>query len=733
MTKLMLIDASHREETRVAVADDQHLVEFDIEIAGRQQVAGNIYLAKVTRVEPSLQAAFVEYGGQRHGFLAFNEIHPDYYQIPVADREALKAEQAAQASREDEPEVKETSDDVEDLGGEDVVAPRPQQKSRHYKIQEVIKRRQIILVQVVKEERGNKGAALTTYLSLAGRYCVLMPNTASGGGISRKITNAADRKRLKTIAQDLEVPEGMGLIIRTAGAQRTKAEIKRDFEYLLRVWSKVREDTLNAVAPSLVFEEASLVKKSIRDLFSRDVEAVHVQGEAAYREAKDFMKMLTPSYAPKVKQYKEPTPLFAKHGLERQLSDLTKAEVRLASGGYLVMNSTEALVAVDVNSGKSTREHSIENTAIKTNLEAADEVARQLRLRDLGGLVVIDFIDMDDARHNRQVEKRLKDALKNDRARIQVGKISNFGLLEMSRQRLRPSMVEVAFSQCPHCLGHGIVRNIESLALEVVRLLESQLATASAHHVILKLRPELANYLANEKRELIFGLEDRYAISLRIDIDPHLEGSGYEIQLFDGDGKQINPPAPTPAPAQRQATRSDQEDEGNDKRRKRRRRRKDEGERGDADIDAANPHDDDEASTENESSETSQASADDEGDEDKPRRRRRGRRGGRRRKKDGSVIMETPETLAAFEAEEASGENANATEEAQKDDATEASSSAPKARQSSAKPKPNEAEPDETTKDATPSDQQEASLATPPAEQDVKPARRGWWKSRFGI
>ncbi len=731
MTKLMLIDASHREETRVAVTDEQQLVEFDIEIADRQQVAGNIYLAKVTRVEPSLQAAFVEYGGQRHGFLAFNEIHPDYYQIPVADREALKAEQAAQAKKnDDEPEVKENADDVEDLGGEDIVAPRPQQKSRQYKIQEVIKRRQIILVQVVKEERGNKGAALTTYLSLAGRYCVLMPNTASGGGISRKITNAADRKRLKAIAQELEVPDGMGLIIRTAGAQRTKAEIKRDFEYLLRVWGKVRADTLEAVAPSLVFEEASLVKKSIRDLFSRDVEAVHVHGEAAYREAKDFMKMLTPSYAPKVKQYKEATPLFAKHGLEQQLSDLTKAEVRLPSGGYLVMNSTEALVAVDVNSGKSTREHSIENTAIKTNLEAADEVARQLRLRDLGGLVVIDFIDMDEARNNRQVEKRLKDALKNDRARIQVGKISNFGLLEMSRQRLRPSMVEVAFTQCPICLGQGIIRNIESLALEVLRLLESQLATINAKDLILKLRPELANFLANEKRELIFGLEERYSINLRIEIDTHLEGAGYEISLFDEDGKAINPPAPT----HRSAARSDQDDDGGDKRRRRRRRRKDDVDEADAGI---NKDDVEASDADEQQNKQARQEANDDDDEDKPRRRRRGRRGGRRRKKgDGSVILETPESLEEFAAEEArigklnqddiqKTEASNAAEAEQNIEQVDVDVSAPT----------DLAEVTEVTvaEENVVTDQQQSSLATPPAEQDVKPARRGWWKSRFGL
>lgn len=768
MTKLMLIDASHREETRVAVVDDQQLIDFDFEVSERQQVAGNIYLAKITRVEPSLQAAFVEYGAQRHGFLAFNEIHPDYYQIPLADREALKAEQAAQAREEGETEVA-PNDGIEDVGGEDIVTPRPkQQRSKHYKIQEVIKRRQIILVQVVKEERGTKGAALTTYLSLPGRYCVLMPNTDSGGGISRKITNAADRKRLKTIASELNVPDGMGLIIRTAGAQRTKAEIKRDFEYLMRVWNKVREDTLNSIAPCLVYEEASLVKKSIRDLFSRDVENVWVQGETAYREAKDFMKMLTPSYARNVKQYKEPTPLFAAHGLEQQLSSLTKSEVQLPSGGYLVINSTEALVAVDVNSGRATKEHSIEETALKTNLEAATEVARQLKLRDLGGLVVIDFIDMDDNRHNRNVEKRLKDALKSDRARIQMGKISNFGLLEMSRQRLRPSMTEVAFTTCPICAGQGLIRNTESAALEIMRLLEAYLAMAKPHRVVIKTHPDLANFLANEKRSEFFGLENRYDVVLRLDIESHSLEENYIITLYSEEGLEIPLPSSHPSIGA--------EEEAHDKRRRRRRRK------GKKDFEDAgdNEMNDDHSSTDTPPSDDNVTDKDDQDShldmqddgqpgDDKPRRRRRGRRGGRRKKRIDNVILETPETLL-----EASSSTQDAIEipiknEQQQRDNNVAKLDSQEGDEISAAVDETNTEMSEEvvpheaadiigapevllqedaldkTEDpkqvdgeiemAQPDQSQETvpSPTTPQAEDNVKPARQGWWKSRFGL
>ncbi|HYG26117.1 MAG TPA: ribonuclease E/G, partial [Caulobacteraceae bacterium] len=452
--KKMLIDAAHAEETRVVVVDGTRVEEFDFESQSRKQLRGNIYLAKVTRVEPSLQAAFVEYGGNRHGFLAFNEIHPDYYQIPVADREALMRdefdddEDDHHHSRGRNGGGEGDEDDAESAGADDddvmeeEVARRRRRLMRKYKIQEVIKRRQIMLVQVVKEERGNKGAALTTYLSLAGRYGVLMPNTARGGGISRKITTATDRKRLKTIVQSLDVPQGMGLIIRTAGAKRTKAEIKRDYEYLLRLWENIRETTLHSIAPALIYEEEDLVKRAIRDLFDKDIDSVQVEGEAGYKEARDFMRMLMPSQAKKVVAYREPTPLFVAHKVEDHLAQIYHPTVPLRSGGYLVINQTEALVAVDVNSGRATKERNIEATALKTNMEAAEEAARQLRLRDLAGLIVIDFIDMDEGKNNRAVEKKLKDCLKDDRARVQMGKISPFGLMEISRQRRRTGVLE---------------------------------------------------------------------------------------------------------------------------------------------------------------------------------------------------------------------------------------------------------------------------------------------------
>src|SRR5262249_23921508 len=593
MPSKMLIDAAHPEETRVVVVKGNRVEEFDYESANKKQLRGNIYLAKVTRVEPSLQAAFIDYGGNRHGFLAFTEIHPDYYQIPVADRQALLEEEAQEESRardaeaaEDEaaagrrrrrgrrgrgrsdqrhkrggearsgetaaagttPEsevetkeegsglameasdlvhevsqtaergpdvgiedgvetvstVEEVEDDdetdpveivgqrvvatgtngetvaetVESVGSEDVLEEVPERvrrrRGRPDKIQEGIRRRQVILVQVVNEERGTKGAALTTYLSLAGRYIVLMPNTARGGGISRKFTNSTDRKRLREIAGELEVPEGMGLIIRTAGAQRTKTEIKRDYDYLLRLWETVRDLTLKSTAPSLVYEEGSLIKRSIRDLYNKDIDEVLVAGDDAYREAKDFMRMLMPSHAKNVKPYKEPEPVFIGYQVERQLAAMFSPQVVLRSGGYIVINQTEALVAIDVNSGKATREHNIEDTALKTNLEAAEEIARQLRLRDLAGLIVIDFIDMDERRNNRLVERRLKEALRNDRARIQVGRISHFGLLEMSRQRLRTGMLEGSTKSCPMCQGTGMVRSVESVALDILRSIEDR-------------------------------------------------------------------------------------------------------------------------------------------------------------------------------------------------------------------------------------------------------------------
>ncbi len=646
----MLIDATHPEETRVVVLKNGRVEEFDFESAQRKQLRGNIYLAKVTRVEPSLQAAFVEYGGNRHGFLAFNEIHPDYYQIPMADRQALIEEEAlaeaeadaeadARAERRagrgpssgrdtgrdrdtggpandhdtaadaahdnhgdhdhdhdhgheagnggDEPharsmaaeaehrdplvaqdlpegadrddvrahgaggddrgadhieEVPENSEAPEVIGtGADVagddddgieeVQSRPRRPRRRvYKIQEVIKRRQVILVQVVKEERGNKGAALTTYLSLAGRYTVLMPNTGRGGGISRKITNAVDRKRLKAIAQELDVPEGMGLIIRTAGAARTNQEIRRDYEYLLRLWESVRELTLSSTAPSLVYEEGNLIKRSIRDLYSKDIDEIVVAGDAAHEESHDFMRMMMPSHAKNVTKHTHPEALFARYQIERQLNQMFSPQVTLKSGGYIVINQTEALVAIDVNSGRSTREYSIEETALNTNLEAADEIARQLKLRDLAGLIVIDFIDMEEKRNNRAVERRLKDALRFDRARIQVGRISHFGLMEMSRQRMRTGMLEGSTSQCPHCQGSGVIRSTESIALAVLRGIEDHLNKDARSSVSVLTTATVALYILNNKRAFIGDIESRFGVSCAIQASERMHGANFAIE-----------------------------------------------------------------------------------------------------------------------------------------------------------------------------------------------------------
>ncbi|MBO4169392.1 Rne/Rng family ribonuclease [Cereibacter azotoformans] len=602
MAKKMLIDATHPEETRVVVVDGNKVEEFDFETVNKRQLAGNIYLAKVTRVEPSLQAAFVDYGGNRHGFLAFAEIHPDYYQIPVADRKALIEEERAYARAEEDedhgrsrrrsrpapaeapsadavqsgdvggmdvvdlgeetgadalyetergearPEADEaekpwkavdhaaeTDDEIESVADEDVAEeiPAPRKpRQRRYKIQEVIKVRQIMLVQVVKEERGNKGAALTTYLSLAGRYCVLMPNTARGGGISRKITQAADRKKLKEIASELEVPEGAGLIIRTAGAKRTKQEIRRDYEYLLRLWEQIRELTLKSVAPAPIYEEGDLIKRSIRDLFNREIEEVLVEGETGYRTAKDFMRMIMPAHARQVIRYDEPMPLFARYQVESYLSGMFNPVVQLKSGGYIVIGVTEALVAIDVNSGRATKEGSIEDTALKTNLEAAEEVARQLRLRDLAGLIVIDFIDMEERKNNAAVEKRLKDKLKTDRARIQVGRISGFGLMEMSRQRLRPGMLESTTQPCAHCHGTGLIRSDDSLALQVLRQLEEEGTRKRSKEVLLRAPIAVVNFLMNQKREHIAMIEARYGMAVRVEADPSLSSPDYVIEKF---------------------------------------------------------------------------------------------------------------------------------------------------------------------------------------------------------
>jgi ribonuclease E len=521
MSKTMLIDAAHPEETRVVVLAGNQIDDFDFESASKKQIRGNIYLAKVTRVEPSLQAGFVEYGGNRHGFLAFGEIHPDYYQIPAADREALLAEEAEQAALDEESD----GDD------EQVRARRAAQ--RRYKIQEVIRRRQIMLVQAVKEERGNKGAALTTYLSLAGRYCVLMPNTPRGGGISRKITAVGDRKRLKSVISELEVPKGMGLIIRTAGAKRTKIEIKRDYEYLLRLWDDIRERTMKSIAPSLIHEEDNLVKRAVRDLYDKDVDAILVEGEEAYREAKDFIKMLMPSHAKKVQQYKAATPLFSRMKVESQLESIHSPIVQLRSGGYIVINQTEALVAIDVNSGRSTRERSIESTALKTNLEAAEEAARQMRLRDLAGLVVLDFIDMEENRNDRAVEKKMKDALRFDRARVQMGKISGFGLLEISRQRRRTGVLEGSSHICPTCDGTGRVRSPESASLQALRSVEAAVANRKDCEVALHADIATALYLLNEKRDHLTRLVQERGLVVRVFAESDMTPGQYRFEIVE--------------------------------------------------------------------------------------------------------------------------------------------------------------------------------------------------------
>lgn len=723
MGNKMLIDAAHPEETRVVVVHGNRVEEFDFESENKKQLRGNIYLAKVTRVEPSLQAAFVEYGGNRHGFLAFNEIHPDYYQIPVADREELLKEWAAETRAQDDDEddsADETTSDtevddeadtdlessavdvdadeaeeqsadadddddagdvasdesVEAMGNEDAIEeaqPKKQRRQlRSYKIQEVIKRRQVILIQVVKEERGNKGAALTTYLSLAGRYCVLMPNTARGGGISRKITNGGDRKKLKAVAEGLDVPEGMGLIVRTAGAKRTKTEIKRDFEYLLRLWERVRDLTLESMAPALVYEEGSLIKRSIRDLYSKDIDQVLIEGDGAYREAKDFMRMLMPSHAKNVQPYKDREPIFQKHNIDTQLDAMFSETVTLKSGGYLVINQTEALVAIDVNSGRATKERNIEATALKTNLEAAAEAARQFRLRDLAGLIVIDFIDMDENRNNRAVERKLKEALKSDRARIQVGRISHFGLLEMSRQRMRAGIIEGSTVVCPACSGSGFVRSVESTALHVLRAVEAEAVKGKQPAFTVTVSPEVAIYILNQKRSHLLEIEATYGVSIYIETDRDVHGSDHKVEPAAARGAvQARPPVTGADVAEEVAddeaeTRADNDDDEEQPKRKRRRRRrrggrKSEGEIG-ADTDAdAEAKSADEADGNGEGDADSEASAnaaedktdEDGSEEDKPkRRRRRGRRGGRRNRKTADADAENAPSDADASAEE---------------------------------------------------------------------------------
>ncbi|HUX79836.1 MAG TPA: Rne/Rng family ribonuclease [Alphaproteobacteria bacterium] len=537
MGKRMLIDAAHPEEARVAILSNDSLEEFDFETTTKKQLKGNIYLAKVIRIEPSLQAAFVEFGGNRHGFLAFSEIHPDYYRIPIEDREALMAPvEDETALPVDEPvdEIR-PNNDVEILGGEDVeeieTRPHRARPSRQYKIQEVIKRRQIMLVQVTKEERGGKGAAITTYLSLAGRYCVLMPNAAKGGGISRKITNVADRKRLREIIESIQLPETMSLIIRTAGMSRSKIEIKKDCDYLMGLWNEIRENTLHSIAPALIYEESDLIKRAIRDYYSRDVDEIWIEGEPAYKDAREFIRKLMPSHTKKVKLYNDDKiPLFNRYGVERQIDTMHNPVVQLRSGGYIVFGTTEALVAIDVNSGKATRERHIEETAFKTNLEAAEEVARQLRLRDLAGLIVIDFIDMDENRNIEAVERRLKDAMRHDRARVQVGRISAFGLLELSRQRLRPNIIESTSLPCPSCRGTGMIRSVESSSLHVIRAIEEEAIQQKASELVVYVPTAIALYVLNQKRKILQDMETRWKISLRIAQDDTLIPPDYRIE-----------------------------------------------------------------------------------------------------------------------------------------------------------------------------------------------------------
>ena len=737
MATRMLIDARHPEETRVAVLKGNRIEEFDFESAEHKQIKGNIYLAKVTRVEPSLQAAFVDFGGNRHGFLAFSEIHPDYYQIPAQDREALLAEEQAAAeeeaklraeeddedgisaddqddeededeggleeidtsekddvstiedghvengeddsSDEDEDEDSDDSDDDnDDQGGNgrnqrrgrgrgrapkgrrsqnrgggsrakeiDEARAKRQALRRRYKIQDVIQRRQVLLVQVAKEERGNKGAALTTYLSLAGRYCVLMPNSSHGGGISRKISNGGDRKRLKSIVSDLSLPRTMGLIVRTAGLSRTKTEIKRDFDYLARLWDEIRERTLGSAAPSMIHSDSDLIKRAIRDIYNREIEEVIVEGEAGYKAAKSFMKLLMPSHARRVKNYNDPVPLFQRYGAEDQLSAMYDPMVQLKSGGYLIINPTEALVSIDINSGRSTKEHGIEQTALHTNLEAAKEIARQLRLRDMAGLVVIDFIDMERTGNVRKVERCMKDALKNDRARIQVGRISGFGLMEMSRQRLRTGVLEATTRECPHCDGTGLVRTASSAGLSALRLIEDEAAKGKGTVITLHASTEAAVYLLNAKRADLAEIEQRYGVT--VEVKPEGEDEGAKMRVGSSGPKPSEAPKFEPIIDDEDdddiEDDSDNDDETDDsdndenegRGRKRRRRRggrgRNKGHQQDEDSKENSENGDDDGDDDNSDDDNSENASDEDDSDDgenKPRRRR-GRRGGRGR------------------------------------------------------------------------------------------------------
>ncbi|NQW10209.1 MAG: ribonuclease E/G [Alphaproteobacteria bacterium] len=706
MTKRMLIDATHPEETRVVVIDGTRLEDFDLEAASKKQLKGNIYLARVTRVEPSLQAAFVEYGGNRHGFLAFSEIHPDYYRIPVEDREALLAEERAFASEEDDDEGDDQDDsdqddqpdaeargddtvdgepaeddqhaaatdagDEEDADGEDTdgenrptkakpetvggdaieeVRRKRKPTNRRYKIQEVVVRRQIMLVQVVKEERGNKGAALTTYLSLAGRYCVLMPNTARGGGVSRKITHVGDRKRLKQVVGGLDVPEGMAVIVRTAGSQRTKVEIKRDYEYLLRLWNDIRETTLNSTAPCLIYEEANLIKRSIRDLYTSDLDEVLVDGEESYRAAKDFMKTLIPSHAKRVKRYKDThVPLLHRFQVESQLDAIHSNTVELKSGSYIVLNQTEALVAIDVNSGRATGARNIEETALRTNLEAAEEIARQLRLRDLAGLIVIDFIDMDESRNQHAVERRMKEAMKSDRARIQIGRISHFGLMELSRQRLRPSLAEASTQICPHCKGSGYIRSFDSTALHVLRVIEEEGLRNRAAEIAVHVPAKVALYILNRKRDRLAEIEARYGFTVLLEQDDTLVPPDHRLERRQPKTAEERAAFEAAAsadaitievdevdeiedvddePIAEESTEDERRERGRPRRRRRGGRSREENRAVETETETENAEDSDADAADGDEN---RADGDDESEDgEAKKRRRRGRRGGRRR------------------------------------------------------------------------------------------------------
>ena len=721
----MLIDASHAEETRVVVADGTRLEEFDFESAARKQLKGNVYLAKVMRVEPSLQAAFVDYGGNRHGFLSFNDIHPDYYQIPVADREALYQEQeSAGADEADVAPPPAEADDRNGTGGEDdaalpadgAAAPGAAEAapdaggadeggpagegaadiadgdgngdgngeppadsdievmggdelddlerrrlqasrsllSRRYRIQEVIKKRQILLVQVVKEERGNKGAALTTYLSLAGRYIVLMPNAIRGGGISRKIVNAEDRRRLKKIMSDLDIPARMAVIVRTAGLSRSKTEIRRDLEYLLRRWQNIRDLTMESMAPCVINEEANLIRRSIRDLYTRDIEQILIEGDEGYKTAKSFMKTMIPSHAARVRQYRDRIPLFVRYQVESQLDSMYGPELQLKSGGYLVINPTEALVAIDVNSGRATRERSIEETALRTNLEAAEEVARQLRLRDLAGLIVIDFIDMDENRNQRAVERKLKEAMRNDRARIRMGRISHFGLMELSRQRLRPSLVEASMERCASCGGTGVRRSVESSAVHALRAVEEEGLQGKSAEIRVRVPAAVGLYILNRKRGMLEEIERRYDFAVGFEQDDSLVPPSYAIERVAARSAPVDEAAgkeaPEPARAGDEVPGEAAGEAAEPAKRRRRRRRKpradaaDETARADAaetGAEAAEPASAAEAEAEGASE--AAAVADDKAEEaPRAKRRRRGRRGGRSRTQKTQEQQEQP-------------------------------------------------------------------------------------------